>query len=94
MLAARRRRVPIRVLSMLLAFCAPFRRRRSPRRTNHLPRTPNEASGITFDCAGRTSEGKGPPSFASGGEAKFDGLRDLRRGRDRRVGRSGDKRGP
>ncbi len=30
-----------------------------------------QASSITFDCSGRTSEGRGPPSFASGGEAKF-----------------------
>jgi hypothetical protein len=30
-----------------------------------------EAPGATFDCVGRTSDERGPPSFASGGEAKF-----------------------
>jgi hypothetical protein len=30
-----------------------------------------QALNITFDCAGRASEGRGLPSFASGGEAKF-----------------------
>jgi hypothetical protein len=30
-----------------------------------------EAPGATFDCVGRTSDERGPSSFASGGEAKF-----------------------
>jgi hypothetical protein len=30
-----------------------------------------EAPGATFDCVGRTSDERGRPSFASGGEAKF-----------------------
>jgi hypothetical protein len=32
----------------------------------------NEAPGVTFDCVGRTTDERGLPSFASGGEAKFE----------------------
>jgi hypothetical protein len=31
----------------------------------------SSVAGATFDCVGRTSDERGPPSFASGGEAKF-----------------------
>jgi len=31
-----------------------------------------KASSVIFDCAGRTSDGTNLPSFASGGEAKFE----------------------
>ena len=71
-LAGRRRRARIRVVSALLGFCAALLRRRSPGRTNSSAPGAKEASSITFDCAGRTSEGRSLPSFASGAEAKFE----------------------
>lgn len=71
MRAARRRRMPVRVLSILLALCASLPAPLLASADESSAADPERASSVTFDCTGRISEGTGPPSFASGGEAKF-----------------------
>jgi hypothetical protein len=70
--AGRRRPVRFRVLSLLfgvwaVALCPPLSRAEQA-----SPPVEREAFGLTFDCAGRTSEGRDAPPFASGAEAKFE----------------------
>ena len=61
----------IRVVSALLEFGALLSS--SLARANDLSVTgAKEALSVTFACAGRASEGKSLPSFASGAEAKFE----------------------
>ena len=68
-LARGRRRTRLRVASVWLGLCA------APSLSwadDSAVAGAKEAVSVTFDCAGRTSDGTHPPSFASGGEAKFE----------------------
>ncbi len=69
--AARSSRMPIRVLSMLLAACCSFPAPLLASAKELSAAGPERASSITFDCTGQTSDGRGSPPFASGGEVKF-----------------------
>jgi hypothetical protein len=67
-LARGRRRTRLRVASVWLGLCA------APSLSwadDAAVAGAKEAVSVTFDCAGRTSDGT-HPSFASGGEAKFE----------------------
>jgi hypothetical protein len=57
-------------VSVWLGLCASLSPSLS--RADDSPVAGAKASSVTFDCAGRASGGTNPPSFASGGEAKFE----------------------
>ena len=92
--AARSSRMPIRVLSMLLAACGSFPAPLLASAKELSAAGPERASSITFDCTGQTSDGRGVSAVRERRRGEIHRLGDLWRGRDRRAGRSGDKRGP
>jgi hypothetical protein len=66
----RRRRAQLRILRALLGFCAIFL---VPSLSlAEESRAPAEALSVIFDCAGRTSDAKNLPPFASGAQVKFE----------------------
>jgi hypothetical protein len=65
-----RRRPGIRVVSVWLGLSASLSSSFS--RADDSPVAGAKGSRIIFDCAGRTSDGTNLPSFASGGDAKFE----------------------
>lgn len=59
----------IGALNVLFGFCAVLL---CPSVSKAEESSTPAASAMTFDCAGRTSEERNLPPFASGGEAKFE----------------------
>ena len=67
----RRRRPHIRLASALVGFCSVLLPSLSWAEDTSASGA-KEAPSVTFDCVGRTSNERSLPSFASGGEAKFE----------------------
>jgi hypothetical protein len=63
--------VPIRIVSVWLGLCASLSPSLSWADDSPVAGA-KKASSVTFDCAGRTSDGTNLPSFVSAGEAKFE----------------------
>jgi hypothetical protein len=71
-LAAREPHGRVHVLGVLLGSCGVLLCPSLSRAEESPAPTGREAFGLTFDCAGRASEGRSFPSFVSGAEAKFE----------------------